>query len=220
MVLSWSRMLFAEFVWDLTADSLRRSMLRAHTFFEGAPRQWLFDNPRTIVLGRQGETVRFHPTVTELSATFCVQARLCNVREPQEKGRVERAVRYLRDRFLAGREIHDPAHGNRELEAFLREIAPARPHPRMADRTVADAFAEERPKLLALPDPMPSCERSLPVAIDGTAFAHFDANLYSAPSAFAQRTLTLAADDVRVRLLDGSSEVASHARCWGRRQVL
>ncbi len=220
MVLSWSRMLFTEFVWDLTSESLRRSLIRGHTFFGGSPRQWLFDNPRTIVLGRQGETVRFHPKVDELSAIFCVQARLCNVRAPQEKGRVERAVRYLRDRFLAGREIHDPTHGNRELEAFLRDVAPARPHPRLADHSVGEAFAEERLKLLALPDPMPSCEQCLPVSIDGTAFAHFDANLYSVPSVWASRTLTLAADDLRVRLLDGTTEVASHPRCWGRKQVL
>jgi hypothetical protein len=195
-------------------------MLRAHAFFGGATRQWLFDNPRTIVLGRQGDAVRFHPTVVELSSAFCVQARLCNVRQPQEKGRVERSVRYLRDRFLAGRAIHDTVHGNRELVAFLNDVAPARPHPRLPDRTVAEAFAEERCKLLSLPDPMPSCEQSLPAAIDGTAFARFDTNRYSAPSVWAHRALTLAADDRRVRLLDGATEVASHTRCWGRRQVV
>ncbi len=219
MVLSWSRMLFAECVWDLTAASLRRSLIRAHAFFGGSPRQWLFDNPRTVVLERRGDAARFHPAVVELSAAFCTQARLCTVRAPQEKGRVERAVRYLRDRFLAGREVRDVAQGNRELGEFLREVAPARPHPRLPDRTVGDAFAEERTKLLALPDPMPSPEQVVPVAIDRTAFARLDTNLYSVPPAWAGRTLTMAADDARVRLLDGATEVASHARSWGRRQV-
>ena len=219
MVLCWSRMLFAECVWDLTAVSLRRSLIRAHAFFGGSPRQWLFDNPKSVVLGRQGDAVRFHPTVVEMSSIFCVQARLCTVRSPQEKGRVERAVRYLRDRFLAGREIRDVVEGNRELVAFLRDIAPARPHPRLPDRTVGDAFAEERCRLLALPDALPSCEQTVPVSIDGTAFARFDGNLYSAPSMWAGRSLTLAADDARVRLLDRTTEVASHARSWGRKQV-
>lgn len=219
MVLSWSRMLFAEFVWDLTAASLRRSLIRAHVFFGGSPRQWLFDNPRTVVLGRQGDAARFHPTVVELSSAFCTQARLCTVRAPQEKGRVERSVRYLRERFLAGREVRDVVQGNRELVEFLRDIAPARPHPRLSDRTVGDAFAEERPRLLALPDAMPSCEQVVPVVIDRTAFARLDTNLYSVPSTWAGRPLTLAADDARVRLLDGTTEVAAHPRSWGRRQV-
>ena len=219
MVLSWSRMLFAECVWDLTAASLRRSLIRAHGFFGGSPRQWLFDNPRTIVLARQGDAARFHPTVVELSSAFCTQARLCTVRAPQEKGRVERAVRYLRDRFLAGRELRDVTQGNRELGEFLRDVAPARPHPRLPDRTVGDAFVEERTRLLALPDPMPSHEQIMPAVIDRMAFARIDTNLYSVPSSWAERTLTMAADDARVRLLDGTTEVASHARSWGRRQV-
>ena len=78
------------------------------------------------------------------------------MRAPQEKGRVERAVRYVRDRFLAGREIHDVVQGNRELEGFLRDIAPARPHPRLPDCSVGDAFLEERPRLLALLEDLPA----------------------------------------------------------------
>ena len=98
-------MLYAECVWDLTAASLRRSLLRAHTFFGGSPRQWLFDNPRTVVLERHGKSVRFHPLLVELAGQLWTEPRLCNVRAPREKGKVERAVRYLRERFLAGREL-------------------------------------------------------------------------------------------------------------------
>jgi transposase len=220
MVLSWSRMLFAECVWDLGAPSLRRSLVRAHTFFGGSPRQWLFDNARSVILARHGDAVRLHPDLTELAGCFSTEPRLCRVRKPTDKGRVERAVRYLRDRFLAGREIRDTAHGNRELEGFLRDIAPARPHARHGERTVGAMFEEERARLLPLPAEMPEATQSLPVAIDATAFAHFDTNLYSVPSALAGKGLTLAADDARVRVLDGGEVVAEHPRCWGRRQTI
>jgi transposase len=220
MVLSWSRMLFAECVWDLGAPSLRRSLVRAHTFFGGSPRQWLFDNARSVILARHGDAVRLHPDLTELAGAFSTEPRLCRVRKPTDKGRVERAVRYLRDRFLAGREIRDTAHGNRELEGFLRDIAPARPHARHGERTVGAMFEEERARLLPLPAEMPEATQSLPVAIDATAFAHFDTNLYSVPSALAGKGLTLVADDARVRVLDGSEVVAEHPRCWGRRQTI
>jgi len=220
MVLSWSRMLFAECVWDLGAPSLRRSLVRAHTFFGGSPRQWLFDNARSVILARHGDAVRLHPDLTELAGCFSTEPRLCRVRKPTDKGRVERAVRYLRDRFLAGREIRDIDHGNRELEGFLRDIAPARPHARQSDQTVGAMFAQERSRLLPLPESMPEATQSLPVAIDATAFAHFDTNLYSVPSALASKGLTLVADDARVRVLDGSEVVADHPRCWGRRQTI
>ncbi len=220
MVLSWSRMLFAECVWDLGAPSLRRSLVRAHAFFGGSPRQWLFDNARAVILARHGDAVRLHPDLVDLAGAFSTEPRLCRVRKPTDKGRVERAVRYLRERFLAGREIRDVAQGNRELEGFLRDIAPARPHARQGERTVGAMFEEERARLLPLPEAMPEAAQTLPVAIDATAFAHFDTNLYSVPSALAHKGLVLVADDARVRVLDGSEVVAEHPRCWGRRQIL
>ncbi len=57
---------------------------------------------------------------------------LCGVRKPQQKGKVERAMRYLRERFFAARTIRDLERGNAELLVFLDEIANARPHPSMA----------------------------------------------------------------------------------------
>jgi hypothetical protein len=58
------------------------------------------------------------------------------------------------------------------------------------------------------------------VVIDKTAFARFDTNDYSVPPTFVGQTLTLAADDRIVRLLDGEAEVARHVRSYGRRQVV
>jgi len=34
-----------------------------------------------------------------------VEPRLCAVRKPEHKGKVERAIRYLREQFLVGRTI-------------------------------------------------------------------------------------------------------------------
>src|SRR5919201_3992520 len=67
MVLSWSRALWGEFVFDLTVYSLLRSMLRAALHFGGNCRQWLFDNPKTIALGRVGAAVRFHPLLLDFA---------------------------------------------------------------------------------------------------------------------------------------------------------
>ena len=44
LVLSWSRAMWAELVFDLTAHSLCRSLVRAAEAFGGCPRQWGADN--------------------------------------------------------------------------------------------------------------------------------------------------------------------------------
>lgn len=79
MVLSYSRALWAEFVFDLSASSLCRSLVRASHFFGGMTRQWLFDNPKTVVLERQGDAVRYHPQLLDLCAKLHVQTMLAKI---------------------------------------------------------------------------------------------------------------------------------------------
>ncbi|MGH7125299.1 MAG: Mu transposase domain-containing protein, partial [Stellaceae bacterium] len=220
MVLAYSRALWAELVFELTADSLCRSLVRGTTWMQGSARQWLFDNPKSVVLERHGDSARFHPDLLDVASHYHVQPRLCAVGKGNQKGRVERAVRYLRDRFFAGRRITDIATGNRELIHFLETIALPRPHPIFKDRSVAEVLAEERPQLLPLPAAPPATDRILSVAADKTASVRFDTNLYSVPPPAASKTVTLVVNDTVVRVLDGTLEVARHPRCWGRRQVI
>lgn len=220
MVLAYSRAMWGELVVDLDVHSLRRSLSRASVAFRGSSRQWLFDNPKIVVIERHGDAIRFHDDLLDLAARLHVQPRLCGVRKPHEKGKVERAIRFLKDRFFAARTFHSVAHGNAQLEVFLRDIANARPHPRWPDRTVAGVFEEEQPRLLSLPDPLPNTDVVMPMSVDKQAFIRIDTNRYSVPSDYASRTITLVASDVEVRMLDGELEIAHHDRNWGRHQVI
>jgi hypothetical protein len=214
--------MWGEFIFDLTVHSLRRSLARAAAYFGGNTRQWLFDNPNTVVLERHGDAVRFHPRLLDVSSHYCVSLRLCTVRKPNQKGRVERAIRYVRERFLDGRELRSVAQANTEFLAFLNDVANPRPHPTLPGVTVAECLEREKPRLLRLPDVPLAIEEVLPVTVDKTAFIRFDTNDYSVPHEYAQEesTLTVAADDITVRVLKGEVEVARHARCGGRRQCV
>jgi transposase len=220
LVLSYSRVLWAEFVLDLTVHSLCRSLVRSGLAMGGVPRQWLFDNPKVVVLERQGEVIRFHPILLDLCAKMRVQPRLCAVARPQHKGKVERSIRYLRDRFLAGRTILSVADGNHQLKQFLTETAGLRPHPVQAPLTVRDVFKSESERLLALPAALPITDLIQGVLIDRQAFVRFDTNRYSVPPQYASRTLTLIVDDLEIRILDDANEVARHERNYGKRQII
>ncbi len=218
MVLAYSRAMWAELVFELTVESLRRSLVRAARFFNGVTRQWLFDNPKTVVLARHGDAVRYHPGLLEIAGALRVQPRLCRPRRPTDKGGVERANRFLHDRFFAARTITSIQDGNRQLLDFIRDIADVRQHPRFRDRTVAEVFAEEKERLLALPATLPETDLVAPATVDTTAFVRFGTNLYSVPPRYARKTVTLVASDSVVRLLDGADIVARHERSWGKHQ--
>lgn len=220
MVLCYSRAMWGELVMDLSAHSLLRSLVRACSYFGGCPRQWLFDNPKIVVQERTAHQARFHPLLLQLSGAMRVQLRLCDVRAPHQKGKVERGVRYLRERFFAGRTLYDLDMGNAQLLEFLEQIAGTRPHPIWPGMSVAEAFAKERGCLLSLPDPLPPTDLVKPVGVDKTARVRLDTNQYSVPARYAQQSLTLVACDKQVRLLDGQTLVATHVRSFGYRQVL
>ena len=218
MMLAYSRAMWAELVFDLTVESLRRSLVRAAEFFGGVTRQWLFDNPKTVVLARHGDAVRYHPGLLEIAGALRVQPRLCRPKRPTDKGGVERVNRFLHDRFFAARTITSIEDGNRQLLDFIRDIAHARPHPRFRDRTVAEVFAEEKERLLALPKTLPETDLVAPASVDKTASVRFGTNTYSVPPRYARQTLTLVASDREIRVLDGAEVVAQHERSFGKHQ--
>lgn len=220
IVLSWSRGMWGEFVLDLGAQTLARSLCRSTAWFGGTTRQWLFDNPKSVVVERRGDAIRFHSTLLDVASHHSVQPRLCVPRKANQKGRVERAIRYVRDRFLGGRSLHSVDDGNQQFLAFIEEVAHERPHPTITGRTVRDCLEEERGRLLAPPKTAFNTDVVMPVAVDKTAFVRFDTNSYSVPSEHVLRCLTLVADERTVRILDGATEVARHARNHGRKRVI
>lgn len=218
MTLPYSRYRYAELVLDLGVETLRRSLRRAVYFFGGTPREWLFDNTKAVVIERFGEAKHLQRDLLELAAALHVMPRLCRPRRPTDKGGVERGIRDLKEAHFAGRTIRSIEQGNRELLEFIQEVVCERKHPTQPTRTVAQVWEEERTKLLPLPVHFPSTDLVTPVSVDKTASVRLATNRYSVPARYAGRTLTLVADDATVRVLDGTTEVARHARSHGRNQ--
>ena len=116
------------------------------------------------MLERAGDAIRFHPTLLELAAHYHYLPRPVAPARGNQKGRVERAIRYIRDSFFAARTFTDIHDLNDQALAWTQGIAADRPCPEDRGRTVRELFAEERGKLLALPDnPLPAEER---IAVD------------------------------------------------------
>jgi len=220
MTLSYSRALYLEFFFDQTMENFLRGHVHAFACWSGQPRVILYDNLKSVVLERRGSQILFHPRLIELSAHYCFAARPCQVRAGNQKGRVERAIRYVRDSFWAGRDFTTLADCNRQALLWRDQVAHQRHWPGGDDRTVADVLAEERPRLLphAL-HPFPT-DRIETVHSRKTIYVRFDLNDYSIPPQAVGRQLTLVASDVCVRILDGSIEIARHIRSYDRHQLV
>ncbi len=216
MVLSWSRQIFLRFYLSAAMPSFVRGHVDAFRFFNGVPRVLLYDNLKSAVLERVGQAIRFHPTLLELAAHYRYEPRPVAPARGNEKGRVERAIRYVRDNFFAARTWTDLADLNTQADAWTLGIAAERRWPDDSKRTVRDVFAEEQPRLLRLPENEYPSEERTEVEVGKTPYVRFNLNDYSVPHDMVRRTLVVVASLETVRVLDGTNELAKYPRSFSR----
>ena len=180
------------------------------------PRVLLYDNLKSVVLERRGDTIRFHPTLLGFAGQYRYEPRPVAVARGNEKGRVERAIRYVRDGFFAARTFKDIDDLNAQADDWCLGPAADRRCPGCPDRTVREVFAEESARLLALPDnPAPLLEQ-VAVSVGKTPYVRFDLNDYSVPHIYVRRMLTVLADPREVRIADGGTVLACHQRSYDK----
>ncbi len=216
MVLSFSRQLFLRFYLNQRMDNFLRGHVAAFSAFQGVPRVVLYDNLRSAVLDRHGDAIRFHPTLLDLSAHYRFEPRPVAPARGNEKGRVERAIRYIREAFFAGRRWTDLDDLNAQADAWCAGPSAQRPCPEDTTRTVAAVFAEERAHLIALPDNPYPADEQVEVSVGKTPYVRFDLNDYSVPHTQVRRTLQVVASLTQVRILDGETVIATHPRTFDK----
>ncbi len=219
MVLSWSRQIFLRFYLDAKMPSFLRGHVEAFDFFGGVPKKILYDNLKSAVLERYGDAIRFHPTLIELATRYRFEPLPVAPARGNEKGRVERAIRYVRDSFFAARPFVDVVDLNAQAHEWMTTTAAQRPCPEDKSRSVSETFADEKKLLIELPgDPFPTDERDQ-VEVGKTPYVRFDLNDYSVPHTHTRRTLIVIASPTTVRIYEPgilAEPIATHARCYSR----
>lgn len=211
MVLSFSRSLYVEFVQRQDLSTLLRCHMRAFEAFGGVPKRVLYDNMKTVVLERDGERVVFHPRLLDFALLAGFTPKACRPYRAQSKGRVERAIKYLRDSFwpVAFTDLVDL---NRQVSAWLAGVANVREHATTHRRPV-DLLVEERCHLLPLR--AASVFAGLLVEerrVSRDVFVQFEGNRYAVPWRFAGRHVAVSATQAHVEIRDGRELVAVHPR--------
>ncbi len=221
MVLSFSRMVFLRFYLNAAMPSFLRGHVEAFGYFQGVARTLLYDNLKSAVLERSGDAIRFHPTLLELAKHYHFLPRPVAPARGNQKGRVERAIRYIRDSFFAARTWTNLNDLNAQALEWCDTVSAERKCPEDRTRTVRDVFTEEQSKLLALPaDAFPTSEH-VEVHVGKTPYVRFDLNDYSIPYNHTRRTLLVVASLDTVRVVDNADKViAEHPRSWDKGKAI
>jgi len=217
MTESYSRMMHATFTHSQRQEALHQALYDGFSFFGGAPKTLLVDNMLTAVSERRGPIIRFNAAFLDFLRPLKIDPRACNVRSPHEKGKVERAIGYLRRNFWPLRTFADLADVNRQVDEWRDAVANVRVHQTTGKRPL-DLAEAMRSGLRPLPDPAPDLRETLQLKVHKDLAVHFDGNAYTAPPRMIGKSVVLKADSDSVTLYHGASRVAVHLRSWERKQ--
>lgn len=220
VVLSWSRRIYLEFFLNAQMSNFLRGHEGAFRAFEGIPRVCLYDNLKSAVLERKGDAIRFHPTLLEFAAHYRYEPRPVAVYRGNEKGRVERAIRYIRDNFWPARTWKDLDDLNAQAKIWCETTAMNRPCPEDRSMTVREAFRQEHPKLLSLPETFYPTAEQIEAKVGKTPYVRFERNDYSVPYTHTRKTLLIVADPSEIRVMDGGACIATHPRSYDKGQQI
>lgn len=122
MILGYSRMRYIEFCQRCDLPSLLCCIVNAFEYFGGVPATLLTDHMRTVVDYSDAKETVWQEGFERFASELGFVPKLCRVRRPQTKGKVERLVNYVKNNFIPGREFSSLADLNRQAKRWMEKV--------------------------------------------------------------------------------------------------
>jgi transposase len=181
------------------------------------PRALVWDNEAAVGSWRAGR-----PKLTDAFEAFRgmlgIRVIQCRPRDPEAKGLVERANRYLQTSFLPGRSFTSPGDFNIQLASWLVR-ANDRQHRAIGCRPSQRVHADQT-AMLALPPVAPVVGWREAVRLPRDYYVRLDGNDYSVHPSVIGRRVEVVADLEQVTVRHAGRMVAEHERCWAKHQSI
>lgn len=216
LTLGYSRRMYAVATADEKMPTFLRSHEEAFEFLGGVTHEIVYDNLRSVVLGRDFEGSRFewNPVFWDFSRYYGFRPAPHRPYRPQTKGKVESGVKYVK-RFLRGKEFTSLDDLNSRLLEWIVAVADERIHG-TTHRKPSEMFLEERDLLLSVKDRRAYVleERSLRY-VPKDCLVAFQTNRYSVPYRLAGKRVEVLTDGEMIKIYHSGELVSCHPRLEG-----
>ena len=218
MRLCYSRKLFVRAYPTQKQEAFFDGHIKAFHHFQGVPRRISYDNLKAAVQRiLEGRNRKEQERFIVFRSHYLFESHFCTPGQGHEKGRVEGGVGFGRRNFM----VPIPDVGSfEELNAHLLNAC-LKDDERRVDRQeviIGEAWEMEKPYLLPLPEKDFECCVTKAVTLNGFGQVEFETNRYSVPAEDAYYNLVLKAYPFRVDVLHMNDVIASHARCYDKKQ--
>jgi len=212
--LKHSRWAWVVIVPDERIESLVRALLLCFEHAGGVPLRVVFDNPKTVVLGRDvHKRPIWNATLAQVAIDYGFTIELCAPRSPEQKGSVENLVGWVKKNFFRARRFADLEHDlPRQLLEWLT-IANEERASRATKEIPAQRLVAERARMKPLAMSPQEYALRYAVQVGPTALVEFEGIRYAMPAGACgiPATLYLYPDRVRIVTTGGRFE-ATHPR--------
>jgi len=215
MRLSYSRLDYYEIVYDQKVETFIRCHINAFYYFRGMPQYVKIDNLKAAIL----KANFYEPIYQELYKTFAYHYGFrplpCRVRRPNDKGKVESGIKYVKNNFFSGRKF---ANEQELKEKLARWNAKANHRIHGTTRKIPQEVfeKEERVRLKPLPKEefkLSSCG-SRKVYHD--CHIYVDYNYYSVPFTYVGKKVEIELTKNLLKVSYQGKEIALHPRLTGK----
>ena len=211
--LKYSRWMHVVLVPDERVESLVRSLLASFAASGGVPLRVVFDNPRTVVTGREQGRPIWNATLAQVVIDYGFSIELCTPRSPEQKGAVENLVGFVKRAFFRARRFADiPTDLPAQLAEWLVEVNTVRAC-RATREPPALRLVVEQARMRALVTPPADYGLTFPVIVGPTAMVAYAGIRYAMPAEACGLPATLSLFPDRVRIVTaGGKYDATHPR--------
>jgi transposase len=217
-VSGYSRWITARMIASREAHDILGGHLACLLELGGVPRKGVYDNEAALVSRHGGR-----PNLTEpfqgFRGTLGMGAVICKPGDPEAKGLVERANRYLETSFLPGRRFSSPQDFNAQLGAWLKKKANVRMHSTLRC-SPADRIAADRAAMMALPPVLPDPAWRQTVRLGRDHWVRVGTCDYSVHPRAIGRRVEVRMDLEEVVITCAGAEVGRHLRSWARHRTV
>ena len=215
MRLSYSRLDYYEVVYDQRVETFIQCHINAFNYFGGIPQYIKIDNLKSAIL----QANFYEPIYQELYKNFAYHYGFhplpCRVRRPNDKGKVESGVKYVKNNFISGRTFS----GEKDLKERLFKWNTRGNHRiHGTTRKVPQEVFEKEEKMKLKPLPL---EEFKLVKVGTRKVYHdchiyVDYNYYSVPFEYVGKEVEIELAKNLLKVFYQGKEIAVHLRLSGR----
>jgi transposase len=217
MRLSYSRYDYYEKVYDQKVETFINCHINAFEYFGGVPNVVKIDNLKAAIL----EANFYGPVYQKLYSSFAEHYGFkpipCRIYRPNDKGKVESGIKYVKNNFFKGRKFTNAQDCDRRLRQWT-EDANRRTHGTTKKVPLEVFEKEERQKLLSLPISRYQLCRVGSRLVYHDCHIYVDHNYYSVPFIYVGKEVEIQLDDSLLRVFYRGKQIALHRRIPGRGQ--